>query len=93
MIILALFAVATQIAQKKINSRKEKRRQFECGFRTINPSHVPFSFQFFLIAILFLIFDVEISIILSYPIEKTITKSLILIILFILILTIGLIYE
>jgi len=59
----------------------------------MNPRHVPFSFQFFLIAILFLIFDVEISIILSYPIEKMGTKNLLIIIIFILTLTIGLIYE
>ncbi len=57
------------------------------------PSHIPFSFQFFLIAILFLIFDVEIALILSFPIEKLNVKNIIFIFSFLLFLTIGLIYE
>jgi NADH-ubiquinone oxidoreductase chain 3 len=88
-----VFTRATQMVQKKIMPRKEKWNQFECGFSNINPSHLPFSFQFFLIAILFLIFDVEISIVLSYPIERQSIKTSMVIFSFLLILTLGLIYE
>jgi len=87
------FSIATQITQKKIVPRKEKWSQFECGFSNINPSHLPFSFQFFLVAILFLIFDVEISMVLSYPMESQSIKTYVVIFSFLIILTIGLIYE
>jgi len=82
-----------KLTKKKVRGRKEKRRSFECGFNIISPSHIPFSFQFFLVALLFLIFDVEIAIILSYPIETTTTKNLTIIFSFLIVLTIGLLYE
>jgi len=91
--ISGIFIKLTQIIQKNIKTRKNKWTQFECGFNNINPSHVPFSFQFFMVALLFLIFDVEISAILSYPLETKITKNKIILIRFLIILTIGLIYE
>jgi len=93
LILVAVFAAAAQIAQKKTRVGKEGWSQFECGFNIINPSHLPFSFQFFIISLLFLIFDVEIALVLSYPLEPGGFKRKILILRFILILTLGLLYE
>jgi len=92
MLIVVLF-VAVLFTQKKIITEKEKWSQFECGFNTINPPHIPFSFQFFLVAILFLIFDVEIALVLSFPMEPNTTKNTMVVFLFILTLTLGLFYE
>nr|YP_007475034.1 NADH dehydrogenase subunit 3 [Haemaphysalis formosensis]AFU55283.1 NADH dehydrogenase subunit 3 [Haemaphysalis formosensis]UXX50204.1 NADH dehydrogenase subunit 3 [Haemaphysalis formosensis] len=47
---------------------KEKLSPFECGFDPFSFSRVPFSLKFFFIGIVFLIFDVEIVIILPFPI-------------------------
>ncbi len=33
---------------------------YECGLRTVGPSHVQFNFRFYYIALLFVLFDVEI---------------------------------
>ena len=41
---------------------------FECGFDNISILRLPFSIQFYLIRIIFLIFDVQISLI--FPIIK-----------------------
>nr|WOF82971.1 NADH dehydrogenase subunit 3 [Tetragonisca angustula] len=44
---------------KKLNL--EKKIPFECGFNPISKFMLPFSMPFFLISLLFLIFDIEIT--------------------------------
>lgn len=99
LIILIISAVviylATLLSKKSINDR-EKTSPFECGFDPINSSRIPFSIRFFLITIIFLIFDVEIALILPIIIIFKISNILWWIvtrIIFILILIIGLIHE
>nr|YP_010231345.1 NADH dehydrogenase subunit 3 [Dermacentor auratus]QSV37414.1 NADH dehydrogenase subunit 3 [Dermacentor auratus] len=74
---------------------KEKNSPFECGFDPFSLSRVPFSLKFFLIGIIFLIFDVEIVVILPFPLLAS-NKNLIFTFSFILInllILLGLLYE
>nr|YP_007625230.1 NADH dehydrogenase subunit 3 [Pseudolestes mirabilis]ACM63340.1 NADH dehydrogenase subunit 3 [Pseudolestes mirabilis] len=90
-----IMMIASIISKKSITDR-EKNSPFECGFDPFQPARIPFSLKFFLIAVIFLIFDVEIAIILpamltfesSMPKEWMITFSV-----FIIILIVGLYYE
>lgn len=65
-IIFPLGAVVTSWALKYVRIRPEvpgdpvKDDTYECGLRTEGPSLVQFNFRFYYIALLFLLFDVEI---------------------------------
>lgn len=71
----------------KMKRSHEKRSPFECGFDASGVCRVPFCIKFFLISIIFLVFDVEISLV--FPI----IYSLYQVISFLLVLLRGLLYE
>lgn len=84
------------IVSIKLKLNYEKISPFECGFNPIFFQRLPFSIQFFLISIIFLIFDIEISIL--FPLFITFKTSnlcrwTITRIIFLIILLIGLFHE
>nr|QDP14179.1 NADH dehydrogenase subunit 3 [Vasticardium flavum] len=44
---------------------------FECGFQSMSSARVPFSLKFYLLAIIFLLFDVELVLIFPYFMGST----------------------
>nr|ASY97930.1 NADH dehydrogenase subunit 3 [Mesopteryx alata]QXF68497.1 NADH dehydrogenase subunit 3 [Mesopteryx alata] len=96
MTISFIVMMLTNFLSKKNIEDREKSSPFECGFDPISSSRLPFSLRFFLIAIIFLIFDVEIALILPMTIIPFSSNMLIWTItsmLFLFILTTGLYHE
>nr|YP_010335532.1 NADH dehydrogenase subunit 3 [Leiognathus brevirostris]UNI91571.1 NADH dehydrogenase subunit 3 [Leiognathus brevirostris]BAQ20832.1 NADH dehydrogenase subunit 3 [Nuchequula nuchalis] len=80
----------------QMNPDYEKLSPYECGFDPLGSARLPFSLRFFLIAILFLLFDLEIALLLPLPWGNQLLSPLTTLIwasAVLAILTLGLIYE
>nr|YP_009130431.1 NADH dehydrogenase subunit 3 [Trichogaster fasciata]AJW77536.1 NADH dehydrogenase subunit 3 [Trichogaster fasciata] len=74
----------------------EKLSPYECGFDPIGTARLPFSLRFFLVAILFLLFDLEIALLLPLPWGDQLMSPLLTFFwasTVLIVLTLGLIYE
>nr|YP_010501176.1 NADH dehydrogenase subunit 3 [Phanerodon furcatus]UXB59310.1 NADH dehydrogenase subunit 3 [Phanerodon furcatus] len=74
----------------------EKLSPYECGFDPLGSARLPFSLRFFLVAILFLLFDLEIALLLPLPWGDQLASPLTTFswaFSILLLLTLGLMYE
>ena len=88
------FIVLNFIASPK-NPDPEKLSSYECGFEPFNDSRMEFDIRFYLVAILFIIFDLEIAFLFPWAITLGDIGifGFVSMMIFLSILTVGFIYE
>ena len=92
---LAIVLLTLRLREKSLQER-EKITPFECGFSPFKKARRSFSIRFFVVTLIFLIFDIEIA--LLFPLRVLITspdKTILIIrgVVVIIILTAGLLHE
>jgi len=78
------------------NPYMEKKTAFECGFHSfLGQNRTQFTISFFIFALLFLLFDLEILLIYPYTISAYDNNAygLIIMLIFFILITVGLVFE
>lgn len=63
-VVVALYSISYLLSAKKISF--QKLSTYECGFEPINSAHLRFNIKFYIVALLFIIFDLEIVFLLPW---------------------------
>nr|QJH88473.1 Nad3 [Pterocladia lucida] len=90
---IVIFGISYFIVLKKAD--QEKVSAYECGFNPFDDARATFDIRFYLVAILFLIFDLEISFLFPWSLSLN-TIPLIgfwSMVIFLIVLTVGFVYE
>ena len=92
---LAIFLLGLGLLMAPRRPDLEKDSPFECGFEAFEDSRIKFDVRYYLVAILFIIFDLEIAFLFPWAVvlDKIGTTGLIAMAIFLGILVIGFIYE
>ena len=92
---ISVGAIFTSLVVGKKNSYSEKNSTYECGFDPFDDSRSKFEVKFYLVAILFIIFDLEIIFLFPWAIafDEIGLFGFSSMMFFLLVLTIGFIYE
>nr|YP_009728688.1 NADH dehydrogenase subunit 3 [Sydowia polyspora]QHR85480.1 NADH dehydrogenase subunit 3 [Sydowia polyspora] len=94
--ILAFILLAVNIILAPHNPYQEKDSAFECGFHSfLGQNRSEFSISFFIFALLFLLFDLEILLVYPYVVSGYVNGvfGLIIMLIFFLVLTLGFAFE
>lgn len=94
--VLAFILLAVNLILAPHNPYEEKNSAFECGFHSfLGQNRSEFSISFFIFALLFLLFDLEILLVYPYVVSGYVNSifGLIIMLIFFLLLTLGFAFE
>lgn len=90
---LVPIALGRLLAPHRPNS--EKLSQYECGFAPFEDARLRFDVRFYLVAVLFILFDLEIAFVIPWAVvlDKIPPAALLAMAVFLLLLFVGFVYE
>lgn len=94
--LLAILLLFINLILSPHNSYQEKDSAFECGFHSfLGQNRTQFSISFFIFALLFLLFDLEILLVYPYVVSAYFNSiyGLIIMLVFFILLTLGFAFE
>ena len=91
------FVVGTIIISGKLGPKRSsvnKDKNFECGIESVGNARIPFSVKYFLVAILFVLFDVEVIFLYPWAInfKELGMEGMVKMVIFMLLLLVGFFY-
>lgn len=91
------FVVGTIIISDKLGPKRSsvsKDKNFECGIESVGNARIPFSVKYFLVAILFVLFDVEVIFLYPWAVnfKELGIEGMVKMIVFMLLLLVGFFY-
>jgi len=94
-LVLGLLMLSIGFLFGKGTKSKAKLSPYECGFDPFEDARIPFDVRYYLVAILFIIFDLEIAFLFPWAVSlnKIGIAGIIAMGVFLLVLVIGFIYE
>ena len=92
---IGVFALAAGFVLGPHRPDSRKAAPYECGFEAFEDAHMPFDVRYYLVAILFILFDLEVTFLFPWAVSLNNigTAGLLAMVAFLLVLTIGFIYE
>jgi NADH-ubiquinone oxidoreductase chain 3 len=94
--LVVFLKVVSFLISESVFLNREELSPYECGFEHHNVSRIPFSLRYFFLTLLFLLFDLEVILLLFVPYFLiSVFPSLVLlsVLLFLLVLFLSLLYE
>jgi NADH-ubiquinone oxidoreductase chain 3 len=93
--IIAILFLVINLGLAPHDPYQEKYSMFECGFHSFQQTRSPFNITFFIYALVYLLLDLEITLLFPYAMSGYVnsTYGLLIALLFISLVTIGFIYE
>jgi NADH-quinone oxidoreductase subunit A len=92
------FVVGTIIVSGKLGPKRSsevKGKNFECGIESVGNARIPFSVKYFLVAILFVLFDVEVIFLYPWAInfKELGMEGMVKMVIFMLLLLVGFLHH
>jgi len=96
LILILILKIVSFFISEKVLLNREELSPYECGFEHHNVSRIPFSLRYFFLTLIFLLFDLEIVLMLFMPyslFSSSFFISVFVLLAFLFILLFSLVYE
>ncbi|PZX93841.1 NADH-quinone oxidoreductase subunit A [Flavobacterium aquariorum] len=90
--VVSMIIISGKLGPKRSSENKDKN--FECGIESVGNARIPFSVKYFLVAILFVLFDVEVIFLYPWAVnfKELGIEGMIKMIIFMMLLLVGFFY-